>query len=93
MIDLATLISSCPAPVSTAENVSSALAWLATAAAYANDHIGFNEAHDYQPIKTRSYIYFDQIKLSSTDYVDINNKLMHIKDMLLAIQALDAPAT
>ena len=46
--------------------------------------------HDFQPIKSRAYTYFDLIKLSTTDYIDVNNKLMHIKDMLSAINTLDS---
>ena len=30
------------------------------------------------------------IKLSTTDYADVNNKLYHVKDMLSAIQSLDS---
>ena len=88
-VTIASLVTTCPAPVSNATGVADGLVWLALSAAYANDNMTLNH-HDLQPIKSRAYTYFDLIKLSSTDYVDINNKLMHIKDMLIAIQNLDS---
>lgn len=88
-VTVTTLISTCPAPVADATGVSNGLIWLALSAAYANDQMT-TAKHDFQPIKSRAYTYFDLIKLSSIDYVDINNKLMHIKDMLLAINSLDS---
>ena len=88
-VTVTTLISTCPAPVADATGVSNGLVWLALTAAYANDNMTTTQ-HDFQPIKSRAYTYFDLIKLSSTDYVDINNKLMHIKDMLSAINSLDS---
>lgn len=88
-VTVTTLISTCPAPVADATGVSNGLVWLALSAAYANDQMTTAQ-HDFQPIKSRAYTYFDLIKLSSTDYVDINNKLMHIKDMLSAINSLDS---
>lgn len=88
-VTVTTLISTCPAPVADATGVSNGLVWLALSAAFANDQMTTAQ-HDFQPIKSRAYTYFDLIKLSSTDYVDINNKLMHIKDMLSAINTLDS---
>ena len=88
-VTLASLISTCPAPVSTSTGVQDGVTWLALSAAFANDNMT-TQLHDYQPIKSRAYTYFDLIKLSSTDYVDINNKLYHVKDMLSAIQSLDS---
>ena len=88
-VTVSSLISTCPAPVSDATGVSNGLVWLALSAAYANDQMT-TASHDFQPIKSRAYIYFDLIKLSSNDYVDVNNKLMHIKDMLSAINTLDS---
>jgi len=88
-VTVTTLISTCPAPVADATGVSNGLVWLALTAAYANDNMTTSQ-HDFQPIKSRAYTYFDLIKLSSTDYGDINNKLMHIKDMLSAINSLDS---
>ena len=88
-VTISSLISTCPAPVADATGVSNGLVWLALTAAYANDNMTTTK-HDFQPIKSRAYTYFDLIKLSSTDYVDINNKLVHIKDMLSAINSLDS---
>lgn len=82
------LISTCPAPVADTTGVANGLTWLALCAAWANDNMT-TYAHDTQPIKTRCYTYFDLIKLSTTDYQDVNNKLMHVKDMLTALQTLD----
>jgi len=87
MVDVASLISTCPAPVSTANGVENAVAWLALSAAWAKDVMS-TYAHDTQPIKTRAYTYFDLIRLSTTDYADVNDKLYHVKDMLTALQSL-----
>ena len=89
MIDVPTLISTCPAPVSDATGVQNGVTWLALTAAFANDQMT-TAKHDFQPIKSRSYTYFDLIKLSTTDYADVNNKLYHVKDMLSAINSLDS---
>lgn len=86
-MDISTLISNCPAPVSNATGVENAVAWLALTAAFANDNMTISQ-HDFQPVKSRSYTYFDLIRLSTTDYADVNNKLYHIKDMLTAINSL-----
>lgn len=86
---ISSLISTCPAPVSAASGVSDAVAWLALCAAFADDNMTINK-HDLQPIKSRSYTYFDLIKLSTEDYVDVNNKLYHVKDMLTAVNTLDS---
>ena len=88
-VTISSLISTCPAPVADATGVSNGLVWLALTAAYANDNMTTTK-HDFQPIKSRAYTYFDLIKLSSTDYADVNNKLYHVKDMLSAIQSLDS---
>lgn len=88
-VTVTTLISTCPAPVTDATGVSNGLVWLALSAAFANDQMT-TAKHDFQPIKSRAYTYFDLIKLSTNDYVDVNNKLMHVKDMLSAINSLDS---
>lgn len=88
-VTVSSLISTCPAPVSDATGVQNGVTWLALTAAFANDNMTTTQ-HDFQPIKSRAYTYFDLIKLSSTDFVDINNKLLHIKDMLSAINSLDS---
>lgn len=88
-VTVTSLISTCPAPVADAVGVSSGLVWLALSAAFANDQMTTAQ-HDFQPIKSRAYTYFDLIKLSTNDYTDVNNKLMHIRDMLSAINSLDS---
>lgn len=88
-VTVASLISTCPAPVSNATGVQNGVTWLALTAAFANDQMT-TAKHDFQPIKSRSYTYFDLIKLSTTDYTDVNNKLYHVKDMLSAINSLDS---
>ena len=88
-VTLASLISTCPAPVADVTGVQNAVTWLALSAAFANDNMT-SQLHDYQPIKSRAYTYFDLIKLSTSDCVDVNNKLYHGKDMLSAIQSLDS---
>ena len=88
-MDIATLISQCPAPVANATGVSNALAWLALTAAYADENIG-KDTHNYLPVKTDAYIYFNKIDSASTDYADINDDLYHVKDMLVAIQTLSS---
>ena len=86
-MDIATLITQCPAPVANASGVTSALEWLALSAAFADENIG-KDAHNYLPIKTDAYIYFNDIVDGSTEYASINNQLYHVKDMLKAIQTL-----
>lgn len=88
-VTVTSLISTCPAPVANATGVQNGVTWLALAAAFANDNMTISQ-HDFQPIKSRAYTYFDLIKLSTNDYVDVNNKLMHVKDMLSAINSLDS---
>ena len=88
-VTVSSLISTCPAPVADATGVQNGVTWLALTAAFANDSMTTTQ-HDFQPIKSRAYTYFDLIRLSTTDYVDVNNKLMHIKDMLSAINSLDS---
>ena len=84
-----TLIANCPAPVTDSLGVSNALGWLALCGAYASDNMTLNN-HDMQPIKSRSYTYFDLIRYNSTDYVDVNNKLYHVLQMLNAVNTLDS---
>lgn len=88
-MDISTIITNCPAPVSTSSGVEDALEWLALAAAFADENIG-KDAHNYLPVKTDAYIYFNDIKTTDTNYPDINNALYHIKDMLIAIQSLSS---
>ena len=85
---VASLIASCPAPVSDSTGVSNAMGWLALCGAYASDNMTLNN-HDMQPIKSRSYTYFDLIRYNTTDYPDVNNKLYHIEQMLNAVNTLD----
>ena len=84
---IAQIISSCPAPVSDASGVSSALAWLAITHAFALESAP-TDLSNRDTIINMSNRYFNDIELLSTDYPDINNKLMHIKDLYLAIQSL-----
>lgn len=88
-MDIATIISGCPAPVSTSSGVEDAIEWLALAAAFADENIG-KDTHNYLPVKTDAYIYFNDIQITDIGYPVINNKLLHVKDMLIAIQSLSS---
>ena len=82
---ITTLISTCPAPVSDAAGVSTALTWLATVEA-------FCMAQDNNSIPTRHTIinyceiYFLETPSGAmTDYTSFNDKLLHIKLLLQGV--------
>lgn len=81
------LIAACPAPVSTAEGVTSAITWLNTARVFA-DHSAIEDVPNKTDIAVRAQSYADNIKVGSTDYTTINNDLMHIELMYGAVQAV-----
>ena len=85
---ISTLISTCPAPVSDAAGVSTALTWLATCEAFCLTQDN-NAVPNRHSIINNSEIYLMETPIGAMDsYTEFNNKLMHIKFMLMGVQAL-----
>ena len=74
------VISTCPAPVSTAEGVSQAITWLNVARVFA-DVATDAEVPNRADISIRAQKYPDATAVASTDYTSLNNKLYHVKQM------------
>lgn len=84
-VTISSLISTCPAPVSTSEGVSNSLIWFNLV------HVFACKATDtVMPTRFRvaddSAMYADDTVLATTDYDTLNNRLMHIKFQLQAIK-------
>lgn len=88
---IASIISSCPAPVSDASGMATGRAWLALA-----DVFAINAKQAELPNKndiaaySESFFIKSEVKTTYTadEYALMNNNLMHIKDMYTATQSL-----
>ena len=87
-MDISTLISNCPAPVSDAAGVTTGLTWLATAEAFCmastlgdipNKHTVINAAEKY---------FFDTPNSALDSYGEFNNQLIHIKLLLTGANSI-----
>lgn len=74
------VISTCPAPVSTAEGVSTAITWFNVARVFA-DVAKESDVPNKIDISARAQSYADNTDVGSTDYTRLNNRLYHIKQM------------
>lgn len=82
---LASLVSSCPAPVSTAEGVSRSIEWFEVASIFAINHSEKQSDPDSNYLANAMYVrnlcevYTRNTELNTTDYTSLNNRLMHVK--------------
>ena len=87
-MDITTLISTCPAPVSDAAGVTTGLTWLATCEAFCLSQDN-NKVPNRHTIINQSEIYFLNTKDGAmTDYSLFNDQLKHIKYLLNGVNAL-----
>ena len=86
---IATIISTCPAPVSDAAGVTTALEWMAVCEAFALEADTKDLAARHTIINL-SEIYFSNIQLATTDYATLNNYLMHLKTLYEAQVTIDS---
>ena len=85
-VTVASLISTCPAPVSDANGIASAKTWLATCNVFALESKR-NELCNKDAIANNSEIYLLAITYAATtptadELYNVNDKLYHIKDLL-----------
>lgn len=85
-----TLISTCPAPVSTAEGVSTAIEWLYLVYVFCIESTDANVPTRLTVADKASYYYTETV-LMTTEYNTLNNRLMHIKFALDAIKTYLTP--
>ena len=87
-MNIATLISTCPAPVSDATGITTGLTWLATCEAFCLSQDN-NKVPNRHTIINQSEIYFLETPTGAMDnYSEFNDKLMHIKLLLSGVNAL-----
>lgn len=86
-VTISTLISTCPAPISTAEGVTNALYWFDLVKAFALNSTDTNLPNRMPLIRDCNY-YASEVVINTTEYNPINNNLMHIKSGLQAISTL-----
>ena len=84
MITITQLINTCPAPVSTAEGVTNSLTWFDLVYVVCNEETDTNIPTRFR-VGNDSAKYADETRLLTTEYEELNNKLMHIKCQLNAI--------
>ena len=80
---ISTLISTCPSSISTSSGVADGITWLATCATFAETQ-DVAQLPNKSMIKSYAYAYWESIKSDTTDYADVNNKVLHIKYLLSA---------
>lgn len=84
MITITQLINTCPAPVSTAEEVTNSLTWFDLVYVFCNEETDTTIPTRFR-VGNDSAKYADETRLMTTEYNELNNKLMHIKCQLNAI--------
>lgn len=83
MTSLATLVSTCPATITDATGIASALQWLADAATFA-DASEVAAVPNKSMVKSYAYAYWENIRTDSTDYPTAISYCQHIKVLLQA---------
>ena len=86
-----TLISTCPAPVSTAEGVTNALEWFYLVYVFCMESTDAN-VPTRLTVADKASFYYTETALATTEYNPLNNRLMHIKVALDAIKTYLNPA-
>lgn len=81
MTNLATLISTCPATISDASGIASAITWLAACGTFA-DASEIAVVPNKSMVKSYAYAYWESIKSDSTDYASANSYCQHVKALL-----------
>ena len=85
---IATLISNCPAPVSDAAGVTTALTWLATVEAFCMDQPLNEVPNKHVIINAAEKYFFDTPNEALTNYSEFNNQLIHIKLLLTGANSI-----
>lgn len=80
-LPISSLISTCPAPVSDASGVSSALIWNDLVLAWTTTQ-PIDDVPVRQQLLNDCNLYHPQIIINSTDYGTVNNALMHVRSLL-----------
>ena len=82
------LIGACPAPVSTAEGVSTAITWLNSCVVFC-DIADANKIPTKTDIAVRAQSYADNTPTGAlSSYTELNDRLLHIKLMLGGVTAV-----
>ena len=87
-VTVATLISTCPAPVSDATGVTNGLVWLATAEAFCQTQTNTQVPNRHTIINAAENYFFETPDAAMSDYSDFNDKMLHIKHLLSGDNAL-----
>ena len=87
-VTVASLISTCPAPVADASGVTSGLTWLATAEAFCITQDDTKIPTKHTIINASESIFFKTPDSALEDYSKFNDGLSHIKLLLSGVNAL-----
>lgn len=88
-IPLSTVITRCPAPVSTSAGITDALMWIDFVNVWVR--VTDEEIPNKQYIINLCDLYAPNVIVGneSSNYVDVNNMLMHVKSALTAVQTVE----